>query len=104
MLWHAKYEAWIPNHPEHALVYMADEKHHGLGFPGAIYQRRPQSPNDNENELPTEELSVQSRETAPARTMTYAESLRDKNLVKIADGVDEHVASVLDELRAKWSR
>jgi hypothetical protein len=32
-LWHAKYETWIPDHPEHALVYLADEKAHGLGFP-----------------------------------------------------------------------
>jgi hypothetical protein len=33
MLWHAKYESWIPSHPERALVYLADEKEHGLGFP-----------------------------------------------------------------------
>lgn len=33
LLWHAKYEYWIPNQPNHALVYMADEKAHGLGFP-----------------------------------------------------------------------
>lgn len=33
LLWHAKFEYWIPNNPEHALVYMADEKAHGLGFP-----------------------------------------------------------------------
>ncbi len=32
-LWHAKYEAWIPGHPEHAVVYMHDEDRHGLGFP-----------------------------------------------------------------------
>lgn len=36
ILWQAKYEYWIPNHPEHALVYMADEKNHGLGFPSQI--------------------------------------------------------------------
>jgi hypothetical protein len=36
ILWHAKYEAWIPEHPEHALVYLDDEKEHGLGFPGGI--------------------------------------------------------------------
>ena len=35
-LWMAKYEAWIPLHPEHALVYMADEEDHGLGFPKGI--------------------------------------------------------------------
>jgi hypothetical protein len=34
LLWHAKFESWIPGHLEHALVYMADEKEHGLGFPG----------------------------------------------------------------------
>ena len=33
LLWRAKYEYWIPNKPEHALVYMADENAHGLGFP-----------------------------------------------------------------------
>ena len=33
LLWHAKYETWIPHHPEHALVYLADENNHGLGFP-----------------------------------------------------------------------
>ncbi len=33
LLWRAKFEYWIPNNPEHALVYMADEKAHGLGFP-----------------------------------------------------------------------
>ena len=35
LLWHAKYESWIPNNPEHALVYLADENNHGLGFPSA---------------------------------------------------------------------
>lgn len=33
VLWVAKYEAWIPNHPEHALVFLADEEKHGVGFP-----------------------------------------------------------------------
>jgi len=33
LLWRAKFEYWIPNNPEHALVYMDDEKKHGLGFP-----------------------------------------------------------------------
>jgi len=33
VLWVAKYEAWIPDHPEHALVFLADEERHGLGFP-----------------------------------------------------------------------
>jgi len=33
ILWVAKYEAWIPNHPEHALVFLADEERHGVGFP-----------------------------------------------------------------------
>lgn len=33
LFWHAKYGMWIPNHPDHALVYLADEKQHGLGFP-----------------------------------------------------------------------
>ena len=36
MLWHAKFEAWIPVNPKHALVYMADETDHGLGFPTRV--------------------------------------------------------------------
>ncbi|HPE63492.1 MAG TPA: hypothetical protein PLQ49_05230 [Methanothrix sp.] len=36
LLWIAKYEMWIPKSPEHCLVYMADEKDHGLGFPKGI--------------------------------------------------------------------
>jgi hypothetical protein len=36
ILWLAKYDHWIPNHPEHALVYMADENMHGAGFPNGI--------------------------------------------------------------------
>jgi hypothetical protein len=35
-LWLAKYEAWIPNEPRHALVYLEDEQEHGLGFPVGI--------------------------------------------------------------------
>jgi hypothetical protein len=36
ILWHAKYKAWIPGTPEHALVYLADEEKHGIGFPSGI--------------------------------------------------------------------
>ncbi len=36
ILWHAKYETWIPDVPEHALVYLADEEEHGIGFPSGI--------------------------------------------------------------------
>ena len=36
ILWLAKYDFWITNHPEHALVYMADENDHGVGFPVGI--------------------------------------------------------------------
>ena len=36
ILWHAKYEMWIPDHPEHSLVYLADEEDHGIGFPGDL--------------------------------------------------------------------
>lgn len=36
LLWLAKYRIWIPDHPEHALVYMADEKKHGTAFPYGI--------------------------------------------------------------------
>ena len=33
ILWEAKYQIWIPGHPERALVYLADEKQHGIEFP-----------------------------------------------------------------------
>jgi len=36
LLWIAKYETWIPNNPEHALVYLRDEQEHGPGFPIGI--------------------------------------------------------------------
>jgi len=35
-LWHAKYKGWIPEAPAHALVYLADESDHGVGFPTGI--------------------------------------------------------------------
>jgi hypothetical protein len=33
LLWQAKYNAWIPDHPERALVYLEDEERHGVRFP-----------------------------------------------------------------------
>jgi len=36
LLWLAKYENWIPQKPEHALVYLDDELQHGVGFPSGI--------------------------------------------------------------------
>jgi hypothetical protein len=36
LLWLAKYEGWIPNRLDHALVYLADEEKHGAGFPVGI--------------------------------------------------------------------
>jgi hypothetical protein len=36
VLWMAKYEFWLPNHPERALVFLADEMEHGVGFPKGI--------------------------------------------------------------------
>lgn len=38
ILWHAKYAMWIPDHPDHALVYLADEEQHGIGFPVGLDQ------------------------------------------------------------------
>ncbi len=35
-LWHAKYDFWMESHPERALVYLADEENHGVGFPVGI--------------------------------------------------------------------
>ena len=37
-LWIAKYNAWIPDTPSHALVYLADEAVHGVPFPHGIEQ------------------------------------------------------------------
>jgi hypothetical protein len=36
VLWKAKYDFWIPERPERALVYMNDEYRHGAGFPFGI--------------------------------------------------------------------
>lgn len=36
VLWLAKYEFWLPDNPERALVFLADEKDHGVGFPTGI--------------------------------------------------------------------
>ena len=33
LIWVAKYAAWIPEQPDHALVYLADENNHGVAFP-----------------------------------------------------------------------
>lgn len=35
-LWRARYSIWIPEQPSHALVYLADEKKYGIGFPRGI--------------------------------------------------------------------
>lgn len=35
-LWHDKYKVWIPDKPQHALVYVGDEKGHGIPFPKGI--------------------------------------------------------------------
>jgi hypothetical protein len=36
LLWRAKYQRWIPDQPDHALVYLDDEESHGLGFPQGL--------------------------------------------------------------------
>jgi hypothetical protein len=36
LLWLAKYEAWIPDQPHHALVYLDDEEKHGVRFPPGL--------------------------------------------------------------------
>ncbi|MGB2930865.1 MAG: hypothetical protein WBE08_06740 [Methyloceanibacter sp.] len=36
LMWKAKYEVWIPKQPTHALVFLDDEKEHGIGFPAGI--------------------------------------------------------------------
>lgn len=37
ILWFAKYNMWMGD-PKHALVYLADEKDHGVGFPQKLEQ------------------------------------------------------------------
>jgi hypothetical protein len=37
-LWLAKHDGWLPDRPDHALVYLVDEERHGLGFPTEIDQ------------------------------------------------------------------
>jgi hypothetical protein len=34
--WPAKYEVWVPNNPQHVVVYMADEKDYGVPFPQGL--------------------------------------------------------------------
>jgi hypothetical protein len=36
LLWLAKYEGWIPDREDHALVYLVDEERHGPGFPQGV--------------------------------------------------------------------
>jgi hypothetical protein len=36
LMWIAKYSAWIPDTPAHALVYLADEESHGVPFPTGL--------------------------------------------------------------------
>jgi hypothetical protein len=36
LLWRAKYQAWIPDAPARALVYLNDEERHGVAFPRGI--------------------------------------------------------------------
>jgi hypothetical protein len=36
LMWLAKYAAWIPETPSHALVYLNDEEGHGVPFPKRI--------------------------------------------------------------------
>ncbi|MBZ0303576.1 MAG: hypothetical protein K8J31_27805 [Anaerolineae bacterium] len=36
ILWLAKYDMWIPDDPRHALVFLNDEKQHGVRFPNEI--------------------------------------------------------------------
>ena len=38
-LWLAKYESWIPADESHSLVYLGDEKEHGVPFPVGIEKK-----------------------------------------------------------------
>ncbi len=55
MLWHAKYESWIPNCLEHAMVYLDDEKKHGLGFPKRRFVRNPRKSDEAVENLGVDE-------------------------------------------------
>lgn len=39
LMWEAKYKIWIPDRPDHALVYLDDEKQHGIPFPAGIEEK-----------------------------------------------------------------
>lgn len=36
--WNDKFDAWIPNDPKRSLVYLADERADGVGFPAGLNQ------------------------------------------------------------------
>ncbi len=36
LMWLAKYAAWIPDTPAHALIYLGDEANHGVPFPKGV--------------------------------------------------------------------
>jgi len=36
LMWEAKYQIWIPDRQDHSLVYLDDEKKHGIPFPAGI--------------------------------------------------------------------
>jgi len=62
ILWLAKYESWIPSTPEHALVYLDDEKKHGLGFPPRLDELVDRLTGYKWKE---EEQSTEARQTEP---------------------------------------
>lgn len=65
LLWHAKFEYWLPANPGHALVYMEDEKAHGLGFP-----------NDRELERDGKKYHVDGIDTEVRRVLAELETRR----------------------------
>ncbi len=73
--WHAKFETWIPNKPSHALVYLADEEKHGIGFPNERQGRNVDAPG---SEVP------------------------EKAEGEYAPGVEAEIDKALSELRENW--
>ena len=60
ILWRAKYEFWM-NKPEHAIVYMDDEKADGIGFPKGIEALVAQITGGTIEPSPSEQIHYGSR-------------------------------------------
>jgi hypothetical protein len=71
-MWLAKYAVWIPDIPEHALVYLADEEKHGVPFPRGIertIERALGIPMTRDDELYSASAAEEERQVSEAETV-----------------------------------